>query len=118
MYTMDRPKRQHHYFFSFIYCILNSLKTEISPSLHTLFSTYAPRGGGGGSCLLYVSIAYYRQKGGEGVQIACKIAYVLTVHTKQVRPCDSSRVSSLSLTVVTAEGPCVLGGWVLLLIPP
>ena len=42
------------------------------------FSTYAPRGGrGGGSSLLYISIAYYMQKGGEGVQIACKIAYVL-----------------------------------------
>ena len=40
------------------------------------FSTYAPRGGGGSS-LLYISIAYYMQKGGEGVQIACKIAYVL-----------------------------------------
>ena len=43
------------------------------------FSTYAPRGeGGGGSTLLYISIAYYMQKGGgEGVQIAGKIAYLL-----------------------------------------
>ena len=42
------------------------------------FSMYAPRGGGrGGSRLLYISIAYYMQKGGEGVQIACKIAYIL-----------------------------------------
>ena len=37
------------------------------------------QGGGGwvGSSLLYISIAYYMQKGGEGVQIACKIAYIL-----------------------------------------
>ena len=34
-------------------------------------------GRGGGSNLLYISIAYYMQKGGEGVQTACKIAYVL-----------------------------------------
>ena len=27
--------------------------------------------------LLYISIAYYMQKGGEGVQITCKIAYIL-----------------------------------------
>ena len=40
-----------------------------------LFSTYAPRGGG--SSLLYISIAYFMQKGGGWVQIACKIAYVL-----------------------------------------
>ena len=36
--------------------------------------------GGGGSSLLYISIAYYMQTwggGGEGIQIACKIAYVL-----------------------------------------
>ena len=38
--------------------------------------TYAPRGRGVSS-LPYISIAYYMQKGGEGVQIACKIAYVL-----------------------------------------
>ena len=38
---------------------------------------YAPReGGGGGSSLLYISIVYYMQKGG-GVQIACKMAYVI-----------------------------------------
>ena len=30
-----------------------------------------------GSNLLYISIAYYMQKGGGWVQIACKIAYVL-----------------------------------------
>ena len=38
--------------------------------------TYAPRGRGGVS-LPYISIAYYIQKGGEGVQKACKIAYVI-----------------------------------------
>ena len=32
---------------------------------------------GGGSCLLYISLAYYMQKGGGWVQIACKIAYIL-----------------------------------------
>ena len=36
-------------------------------------------GGGGGSSLLYISIAYYMQKVGEGVQIACKIAYVINL---------------------------------------
>ena len=44
------------------------------------FSTFAPRGwrvGGGGSNLPYISIAYYMQKGGGWVQIACKSAYVL-----------------------------------------
>ena len=40
------------------------------------FSTYAPRGRGGSS-LLYISIAYYMQKGGDGVQITCEIEYVL-----------------------------------------
>ena len=39
------------------------------------FSTYAPRGGG--ASLLYISIAYFMQKGGGWVQKACKIAYVL-----------------------------------------
>ena len=34
-------------------------------------------GGGGVESLIYISIAYHMQKGGEGVQIACKIAYVL-----------------------------------------
>ena len=44
------------------------------------FSTNACRGRvGGGSSLRYISIVYYMQKRvcGEGVQIACKIAYVL-----------------------------------------
>ena len=40
--------------------------------------TYEPRGDGGGSSLPYISIAYYMQKGVEGVQIACKIAYVIS----------------------------------------
>ena len=39
--------------------------------------TYAHRGRWGGSRLPYISIAYNMQKGGEWVQIACKIAYVL-----------------------------------------
>ena len=30
-----------------------------------------------GSSLLYISIAYYMQKGGGWVQITCKIAYVI-----------------------------------------
>ena len=36
-------------------------------------------GGEGGRCssLLYISIEYYMQIGVEGVQIACKIAYIL-----------------------------------------
>ena len=29
------------------------------------------------SSLLYISIAYYMQEGGEGVEIACKNAYVI-----------------------------------------
>ena len=33
-------------------------------------------GGRGVSNLLYISIAYNMQKGAEGVQIACKKAYV------------------------------------------
>ena len=42
------------------------------------FSTYTLRGGGVvGSSLLYISIAYYMQKGVGWVQIACKIGYVL-----------------------------------------
>ena len=55
------------------------MKTVYFPtSLRGLpLTTYAPRGRGGGSSLLYISIAYCMQKGGEGVQIACKIAYVI-----------------------------------------
>ena len=47
----------------------------MGPSIYKLVRTYAPRGGG--SSLLYISIAYYMQKGGWWVQIACKIGYVL-----------------------------------------
>ena len=39
--------------------------------------TYPPRGGRGGQSLLYISIVYYMRKGGEGVHIACKNAYVI-----------------------------------------
>ena len=39
--------------------------------------TYTPRGREGGSSLLYISINHYMQKGGEGVQIACKTACVI-----------------------------------------
>ena len=38
---------------------------------------YVRTKGEGGGGILYISIAYYMQKGGEGVQIACKIAYVI-----------------------------------------
>ena len=41
------------------------------------FSMYTPRGGCMGSSLLYISIAYYMQKGGGWVMIACQNAYVL-----------------------------------------
>ena len=41
------------------------------------FSTYAPRGWWVESTLLYISIAYYMQKGSGWVQKACKIAYIL-----------------------------------------
>ena len=34
-------------------------------------------GEGWGLSLLYISIAYYMQKGGGWVQIACKITYIL-----------------------------------------
>ena len=56
----------------------NMLSCRIQETQRGLpLSTYAPRGRGGGSTLLYISIAYNMQKGGEGVQIACKVAYVL-----------------------------------------
>ena len=41
------------------------------------FSAYASRGGGVNPGLLYISVAYYMQKKGGWVQIACKIAYAL-----------------------------------------
>ena len=52
----------------------------ITHSLRGLpFSTYAPRGGGGGGHVSYTFPLRITCKkgGGEGVQIACKIAYVL-----------------------------------------
>ena len=67
--------------------------------------TYAPRGmgggGGGGSNVLYISIAYYMQKGGggEGVQIACEVAYVLNG-----RPLTKKSISGS----VESTGPCRL----------
>ena len=76
----------HLYFFLFSF----SKVRDFSSAMVLLYTyhgglpliTYAPRGrgwgwgGGGGVSLLYISIAYYMQKngGGEGVQIACKIA--------------------------------------------
>ena len=45
-----------------------------SPISHSIllgslpFITYAPRGRGGGSSILYISIVYYMQKGGRGGQ--------------------------------------------------
>ena len=39
-----------------------------------------------GSSLLYISIAYYMQKGGGWVQIACKIAYVLNERPLIIEP--------------------------------
>ena len=39
--------------------------------------TYAARGRGWLSSRLYIYIAYYMQKGVEGVQKACKNAYVI-----------------------------------------
>ena len=39
--------------------------------------TYTPTGRGGGSSLLYISIAYYIQKVGKGVKKACQNAYVI-----------------------------------------
>ena len=48
--------------------------------------TYTPRGRGEGSSLLYIFIAYYMQKGGGGVQIACKIAYILNGYPRTGYP--------------------------------
>ena len=67
------PRRKHmHYLYTIeLYDNSNSVITCRLQKRGLPFSTYAPIGGG--SSLLYISIAYYR---GEGVQIACKIAYV------------------------------------------
>ena len=48
-------------------------------------------GGWVGSSLLYISLAYYMQKGGGWIQIACKISYVLNespLLTHLMRSCD------------------------------
>ena len=55
--------------------------------------------GGEGSSLPYISIAFYMQKGGEGVQIACKIAYVLNG-----RPLNNFKNKSLNLLLVNRPG--------------
>ena len=72
----------------------NSGRGKVGPLVRGLpLITYVPRGREGGSSLLYISIAYFMQKGGEGVQIACKIAYVFngrplkSVRAKSVQSC-------------------------------
>ena len=51
---------------------------SVIEAISNTLCTRSRRGRGGGvSSLLYIYIAYYMQKGGEGVQIACKTAYVL-----------------------------------------
>ena len=56
-------------------CTARKFRNNKGPSIKYV-RTY---GGWVGSTLLYITIAYYMQKkkGGRGVQIACKIAYVL-----------------------------------------
>ena len=73
------------------------------------FSTYAPRGvGGGGASLLYISIAYYMQKGGGWVLIACTIAYVLNgrphgmPHIAVANPCNE-HIASKSRHLLTTS---------------
>ena len=58
-----------------------------------------------GSSLLYISIAYYMQKGGGWVQITCKIAYVLNG-----RPLYDCRIKSINsrCTMNKKEGNCGL----------
>ena len=58
--------------------------------------TYAPRERGGGSSLLYISITYYMQKGGEGVQKACKNVYVINGRPRTY-PAKNRFVESLHL---------------------
>ena len=50
--------------------------TDPLVSFH-LVGTHLGMEGGGGSSLLYLSIAYFMQKGGGWVQTACKIVYIL-----------------------------------------
>ena len=60
------------------------------PILGLPLITYAPRERGGGSSLLYISIAYYMQKkkrGGGSVQIACKNAYVINGRPLSANTC-------------------------------
>ena len=57
-----------------LYVSFEALSHEIIRGLPLI--KYAPRGKGGSS-LLFISIAYYMQKGGEGVKKACKNAYVI-----------------------------------------
>ena len=65
--------------------------------------TYAPRGTGGGrSCLLCISIAYYLEKGGEGVQIACRNPYVI-----DGRPLMKIRYDNLILTISFGRGDVI-----------
>ena len=63
-------------------------------------STYAPRGGWVGSSLLYIFIAYYMQKGGGWVQIACKVAYVLNGRSPTDLP--TIMASTVDLDTVTS----------------
>ena len=62
------------------------------------FSMYAPRGGGGGAVksLIHISIAYFMQNEGKGVQIACKIAYVLNGRPLSVKDNAPHRGTSFS----------------------
>ena len=46
-------------------------------AFHSLHTHLGGRGRGRESSLPYISIAYYMQKGKQGVQISCKIAYIL-----------------------------------------
>ena len=70
------PNSDHQFTLRSMACRAVSKCKQISKGLPLI--TYAPRGKGGGSSLLYISIAYYmKKKGGEGVQIACKIVYVI-----------------------------------------
>ena len=61
-----------------------------------------------GSSLLYISIAYYMQKGGGWVQIACKIAYVLNG-----RPLIELKLSLCALNVLYEEACLKIWIWVL-----
>ena len=51
-----------------------------------------------GSSLLYISIAYYMQKGGGWVQIACEIAYVLNGRSLTVKSMMSQTDSQIEVS--------------------